>query len=154
MSRLKITLLVIGVGFLLIQLFQPARNSNGQVLPADVTKVYTVPNKVLALFQKSCYDCHSNNTRYPWYAHIQPGGWWLASHIWDGKAGLNFSEFGHYLPHRQQSKLQSIINSMNDKTMPLGTYTLLHRDARLSKEDMVLIVDWAQRTKDSLSLRN
>lgn len=154
MSRIKIGWLVLLVIIIAIQFVQPARNKNGQVLAADITRLYTVPENVKAVLKTSCYDCHSNNTNYPWYANVQPGGWWLASHIKKGKAELNFSEFGNYSKRRRQSKLKSIASSIEDGTMPSPSYTLIHKKAKLSKEDKTLIQNWVKKTRDSLSLNN
>ena len=138
--------------FIAIQLIQPARNNRGQILAADLTKIYVVPEKVLSVLQNSCYDCHSNHTRYPWYANIQPGSWLMAHHIKEAKADLNFSEFGKFSIRRQQSKLQAIANSIEDGTMPLCSYAVIHTDAKLSGDQKSLIFDWIKITKDSLSL--
>ena len=137
-----------------MQFIQPARNKSGEVLPADIQKIYAVPGKVLAVLQNSCYDCHSNNTRYPWYSFIQPGAWWMASHIRKGKADLNFSAFGAYSNRRQQSKLQAIANSIKDETMPLSSYTLLHKNAILKPGDKTVLLDWIKTTTDSLLQKN
>ena len=154
MSRVKKILLAILVVIIAIQFIQPARNKEGQVLPTDIAKVYTIPKQVQSVLKNACYDCHSNNTNYPWYSNIQPGGWWLASHIKDGKAELNFSEFGDYSSRRQRSKLNSIAKTVEDRTMPFPSYTLIHPEARLTKEEKTLIINWANTTKDSLSLKN
>lgn len=140
--------------FVAIQFIQPARNTSDTVLPTTIEQVYAVPEKVMNVLQNSCYDCHSNNTRYPWYSFIQPGAWWMASHIREGKADLNFSDFGTYSERRRQSKLQAIANSIKDKTMPLRSYLLLHGNARLSPDDKTLLLDWINKTKDSRSLKN
>ena len=137
-----------------MQFIQPARNKSGEVLPADIQKIYAVPGKVLAVLQNSCYDCHSNNTRYPWYSFIQPGAWWMASHIRKGKAELNFSAFGAYSNRRQQSKLQAIANSIKDETMPLSSYTLFHKNAILKPGDKTVLLDWIKATTDSLLQKN
>lgn len=142
------------IGFVVIQFIQPAHNESDKVLPTDIEKMYAVPVKVLAVLQNSCYDCHSNNTRYLWYSFIQPGAWWMASHIRKGKTNLNFSEFGAYSNRKQQSKLQAIANSIKDETMPISSYTLLHKNAKLSPGDKVVLFDWIKITKDSLSLKN
>lgn len=92
MGRIKKILLGILVVIIAIQFIQPARNKSARVLPTDVSKIYNVPENVQAILKRSCYDCHSNNTIYPWYSWIQPAGWWLASHIKRGKEELNFSE--------------------------------------------------------------
>nr|MBC7611843.1 heme-binding domain-containing protein [Pseudopedobacter sp.] len=154
MKRIKIIVLVLFIFLIAIQFFQPAPNQSKQVEKMAITKIVQVPQKVQMILSVACYDCHSNNTRYPWYANIQPGGWWLASHIKEGKSQLNFDEFGSYSNRRQQSKLKSIINSIDDGTMPLSSYTLIHKDAILSKEDKMSLKNWANALKDSLALRN
>ena len=154
MKSLKKIVLLLLVVFVAIQFIQPARNKNGQVLPTDISKVYTLPKQVQSVLKNACYDCHSNNTSYPWYSNIQPGGWWLASHIKEGKSELNFSEFGDYSSRRQRSKLNSIAKTIEDGTMPFPSYTLIHSEARLTKEEKTLIINWANTTKDSLSLNN
>lgn len=107
--------------------------------------------KIKGILRNSCYDCHSNNTNYPWYSQIQPSGWWLASHIKKGKEELNFNEFGSYSFRRQQSKLKAISNTIKDGTMPISSYTMIHKNARLSKAEQDLILNWIEETKDNLS---
>jgi hypothetical protein len=154
MRRTRNWLLILLVALILIQFIQPARNESGQVLQTDITRIFSVPSKVKMALEVACYDCHSNNTRYPWYSNIQPGGWWLAHHIKEGKSELNFSEFGAYTLRRQITKLRSIENSLKDGTMPLSSYTLLHKDARLTSEEKALIIAWANKIKDSITATN
>jgi hypothetical protein len=149
MRRKKILLLAFAA-FILIQFIQPARNRNGQVVHTDISKTFTVPPNVKAVLEDACYDCHSNNTRYPWYSYIQPAGWWLSNHIKNGKAELNFSEFGAYSNRRQLSKLRSIGRSIKDEAMPLASYTLLHRRAKLTPEEKALLTSWVGKMEDSL----
>lgn len=154
MRRTKKWLLILLITFVVIQFIQPARNHSGQVSPSDIANVYTLPSDVQRIFKAACYDCHSNNTRYPWYANIQPGGWWLAYHIKEGKEELNFSEFGNYSAKRRINKLREIGNSLTDGTMPLSSYLLIHKDARLTKEEKELVTAWTNKVKDSLSTVN
>lgn len=151
MSSTKKILLAILIVLIVIQFIQPARNTSGQVLQTDIVKVSNVPQSVQTVLKTACYDCHSNNTRYPWYANVQPMGWLLARHVKEGKAELNFSEFGSYSPRRQANKLRAIENSIKDGTMPLSSYLLLHKDARLTETDKTEIIDWVRRTRDSLT---
>ena len=154
MSRKKKILLALLIVFIAIQFIQPAHNTSGQVLPIDITKTVSVPDKVLDIFKNSCYDCHSNNTRYPWYVYIQPMGWMMARHIKNGKKNLNFSEFGSYSLRKQVNKLRAIETSIKEESMPLSSYTIIHTDAKLSEEDRKLITDWISNTKDSLENKN
>ncbi len=153
MSILKKILLVLLLVFIAMQFIRPARNI-GQVGQADIANRLMVPGSVEGILKTSCYDCHSNNTCYPWYAHIQQMGWVLANHIKDGKDDLNFNEFGTYTKRRQLSKLKAIGSSVKEGTMPLPSYTLLHQDAILSKEEKTLVTDWATKTRDSLEAKN
>ncbi|TCK83659.1 heme-binding domain-containing protein [Albibacterium bauzanense] len=151
MGRVQKGLLFLLGVLVLIQFIQPARNTSGQAYPADISRIYPMQEKVQGILKISCYDCHSNNTDYPWYANIQPGGWWLASHIKNGKEELNFNEFGNYSSRRRQSKLKAIAGSIKDGTMPLASYTLIHNGAKLNSADKQLLLNWVQRMTDSLS---
>ena len=151
MNRVKKILLGLLIVLTLIQFIQPVRNKSSELLSADITKTFNIPENVQLIVKTSCYDCHSNNTNYPWYSKIQPFGWLLAKHIKNGKAELNFNEFSSYSLRRQISKLTGIGNSVKDGTMPLTSYILIHKNARLSNEDKALLIGWAMSTKDSLS---
>ena len=148
-KKILLSLLVV---LILIQFIQPARNTSNEIISTDLTKTINVTGHVQSILRIACYDCHSNNTNYPWYSRIQPFGWLLAKHIRQGKAELNFSEFGSYSLRRQISKLNEVANSIKDGTMPLSSYKLIHRNARLSKEDKALLIEWATDNKDSLGL--
>ena len=151
MNRSTKILLAIMAGFMVIQLKQPARNQSGQVSQAD--KLYTtgLPKNIQMLLQNACFDCHSNNTSYPWYFNIQPVGWILARDIENAKAMLNFNELGSLSSRRQKSKLQDIENRIKDGTMPLAMYQFMHPSARLTNRDREMLLGWIDETKDSLS---
>ena len=148
-KKMLLTLLIIFIG---IQFIRPVRNESEQVLPTDITKIYNVPDNVFNALKISCYDCHSNNTNYPFYVNIEPVAWMMNNHIKNGKDKLNFSDFGTYSRRRQISKLRSIISQIKEDKMPLSFYTLIHKDAILSIVDKALIIDWSNKTKDSLLL--
>ncbi len=144
MKRIFRKILITGVViFLLMQLYQPARNKdNGELLPSHITKLYNVPDSVNIIFAASCYDCHSNNTRYPWYSYIQPARFIMERHIRNGKKELNFSEFGNYSKRRQESKLKSSSKQVKSGNMPLASYILLHRNAKLTSSQRETVVRW------------
>src|SRR5665213_3143821 len=144
MSLIKKILLVLLIVSIAIQFIQPARNKSVQVLPTDISHAVFIPENVKAILQTSCYDCHSNHTNYPWYNHVQPVAWILANHIKHGKRDLNFNDFGAYPDRKQQSKLKAIADQIKDDEMPLYSYTIIHKNARLSKNQKALIIDWAQ----------
>ena len=154
MKWLKKIVISSGVVFVAIQFIQPVRNKSVQVFPADFSAVYTVPSNVQSIFQNACYDCHSNNTNYPWYSNIQPVAWIMANHIKKGKAKLNFSEFGSNSTRKQISKLKEIFDQIKDDEMPLSSYKVMHKDARLSQSEKDLLMNWMNKTADSLSANN
>lgn len=145
----KKTLLGFGVVFAIIQAIRPARNSSGQAT-ADITKTVIVPDTVMGILKSSCYDCHSNNTRYPWYVNIEPVGWLLASHVKEGKENLNFDEFGSYSNRKGANKLRAIATTIKEGSMPIASYTIMHSDAKLNNGQKALLIDWATKTRDSL----
>lgn len=151
---IKITLTVIVVLLVGIQFIPRDHNEQSNVLPNELTKVYVVPPKVSSILKKSCYDCHSNNTNYPFYARIQPMRYLMDGHVRKGKEELNFNDFGAYSSRKQRSKLRAIGESLEEGSMPLSSYTLIHRNAVLSKEDKALIMGWVKLTSDSLLLKN
>ncbi|MFV8326929.1 heme-binding domain-containing protein [Flavobacterium sp. ZS1P14] len=141
--------------FLLIQLYQPARNEYyGRVLPIDFTEVYKVPKNVETILRTSCYDCHSNNTNYPLYCYVQPIGFFMEKHIKEGKENLNFSEWGNYSSRKQSNKLDRIAKQIKSDEMPLVSYTLIHKNAILSSSQKQEVINWIQKTADSLSIEN
>lgn len=149
MRLIKKILLVLLIVFIAIQFIQPAPNTNGQVLPTDISKAVSIPENVQTIFRAACYDCHSNHTNYPWYTYVQPVGWILHNHITNGKKELNFSEFGSYATRRQQSKLKAIADQVKDNEMPLESYRFIHKKARLSKVEKAMIINWAKNAGDS-----
>jgi len=151
MSRTKKIMLVILIVFIAMQFVRPAPNSSNAVQQEDMVTHFNVPANVAGVLKTSCYDCHSNNTSYPWYSNIQPVGWLLAKHIKDGKEELNFNQFTTYSSRRQLSKLKSIRNSIKDGSMPLASYTLIHKEANLSEKSKAMVIEWTAIRIDSLS---
>lgn len=154
MSRNKKIALAACIIFIALQFIQPAHNKNGLVLPTGFTKVYNAPENVQSILQNACYDCHSNNTNYPWYSNIQPMAWIMARHISNGKEKLNFSDFGSNTNRKQISKLKEIANQIKDNEMPITSYKFMHKNAVLSQEEKTLLINWMQATADSLSVNN
>jgi hypothetical protein len=141
--------------FLLMQLYQPARNRDyGQVSVVAFSRTFSVPVKVQTILQTSCYDCHSKNSNYPWYSNIQPVRAFMDSHIKEAKENLNFSEFGTYSNRKQQGKLDRMIKQIKSDEMPLASYALIHENAALNKESKAVLLNWIEETKDSISKNN
>lgn len=139
-KKIIIALLVVLV---IIQFIRPEKNISAETVTAgDISKVHSIPDNVHQLLIKKCYDCHSNNTAYPWYSNVQPVGWWLAHHVDEGKAELNFSEFSTYDKKKADHKLEELIEVMDEGTMPLESYTFLHPETKITPEDKNLLVGW------------
>lgn len=149
MKWLKIAIAVFAVAFVGIQFIPTNRNQSNVIFPTDFTLTFDVPERIQARLKTSCYDCHSNNTNYPWYNKIQPTSMLLERHIKEGKEELNFSEFGAYSRRKQKSKFKSIISQIEKEEMPLLEYTFIHRDAILSETDKEMIINWINEIRES-----
>ncbi|WP_417364089.1 heme-binding domain-containing protein [Galbibacter sp.] len=134
-----------------IQFFPTDKNESYTTPETDFMLVNKVPTKIQNQLMQSCYDCHSNNTAYPWYSKIQPAAWFLEDHIKEGKAEFNFNEWHNYSDRRKNSKLRSIIKQIENGEMPLDSYTLIHKDAILSENDKKVVIDFIIKLKDSLN---
>ena len=143
MKFLKRTLLLLLVALVIIQFFRPEKNISASPSPNDITKNFSVPADVGQILAVSCNDCHSNNTRYPWYHSIQPVAWWLHDHVTEGKRHLNFNKYGMYNLRRQYHKFEEIIEMVKQDEMPLPSYLIGHRDAELSPEQKDKIITWS-----------
>ena len=143
---LRIILIVVII-LVLIQFIRPETNVHPGPQPHAITTAYAVPDTVQQLLKTACYDCHSNNTRYPWYNNIQPVRWWLNHHVNEGKRELNFDEFTTYPAKKQAHKLDETAKSVREGDMPLGSYTWVHTDARLSDAQKQMIIHWADSLK-------
>jgi hypothetical protein len=152
MMRRKKILLGCAAVFVAMQFVRPAKNlSAAPPGKDDLATHYAAPPEVRQLLETACYDCHSNRTRYPWYAEVQPVGWWLNWHVNDGKRHLNFSEFGAYPAGRAGKKLEQIADEVEQRDMPLRSYTWMHAGARLTPEEIKLLADWAESLRAEVS---
>ena len=147
---LKISLLFLTIVFVVIQFIPTKINVSTKEYETDFMKMYDVPDAISAKLKTSCYDCHSNNTEYPWYNRIQPITWFLEGHIEEGKAELNFNEFGTYSKRRQKSKLTAIGRAVENDKMPLSSYLSMHGDAKISKAEKRELLTFFMALKDSL----
>jgi hypothetical protein len=148
-KKILIGLLIV---FVVMQAFRPAKNSSKNT-DNDISKSYPVPEDVKTILAKACYDCHSNNTRYPWYTEIQPVGWWLSEHIKDGKKELNFNEFSRYRIARQYKKMEECIDEVKESKMPLPSYTQIHTVSVLTGPEKKRFLNWCQTVRDTIRAR-
>ncbi len=131
-------------GIIVIQFIHPKRNRAEGAQPNYIGTRFNVPADVKSILAVACMDCHSNNTRYPWYSKIQPVDWWLNDHVMDGKKGLNFDEYTNKSLRYQYHKMEETIEMVEEKAMPLKSYTWTHKDARLSDNERLLLINWAR----------
>lgn len=138
----------IGIGivaFLIIaQFFRIDKENPAVIAENDFIVAEKVDPKVAHLLKASCYDCHSNESAYPWYTNIAPVSWWVKNHINEGREELNFSDWSEYSDRRKHHKLEECIELIEEGEMPLSTYTLMHGDAKLDDAQQQLLINFFQ----------
>ena len=144
---------VLLAAFIVIQFIHPAKNMSKGLQPNTIGNNYAIPADVKTILGKACNDCHSNNTRYPWYAKIQPVDWWMNKHVVDGKKDLNFDEFTNRAPRYQYHKMEEVIEMVKEREMPLKSYTWTHKDARLNSNEREMLTGWAQSVMDAMKVK-
>jgi hypothetical protein len=143
--------ILLATGFVIIQFVRPAR-TNPPVDPAkSIEANLQVSPQVEAIFERSCNDCHSNKTVWPWYSNVAPVSWFLVSHVNEGRGQMNLSEWGSYDKDKQSHRLRDICEQVQDGGMPLSTYTPLHPGSKLSAEDKKTLCDWANSERARIS---
>lgn len=147
---LKIVLIILIVGLVISQFIRPERFSTGEVTKDDIANVLKVPDDVQKILKRSCFDCHSNHTVWPWYTNISPVNWLVYDDVNSGRHKMNFSEWGKLTVSKQSTKLQNICDKLKDGDMPLPKYLLIHRDAVLSQQEKDILCKWADAQADSL----
>ncbi len=148
MKKTLLTVFIIAI--ILMQFYRPAKNQSALMPATDLIVMTAPPKPVENLLKNACYDCHSNNTRYPWYANVAPVSYFLANHIEEGKEHLNFSVWDDYSPKRRDHKLEEIIEEVSERQMPIKSYTWLHGNAKLSAEDIQTLTEWAKQLRVSV----
>lgn len=151
---MKKVFIILAVIVLAIQFFRPEKNTSTGVNENHISKKYATPDDVKLILDKACNDCHSNNTHYPWYASIQPVAWWLDHHIEEGKGEINFDEFLTYPPKKARHKMEEVNEMVKEGEMPLNSYTWIHKDAVLSKDEKLSIANWAVSTMKLIEAEN
>jgi hypothetical protein len=142
-SVLKWVVIILVVSFVLIQFIRPAR-TNPPINPSQsIEASLQLSPQAAAIFNRSCNDCHSNKTVWPWYTNVAPVSWFLANHVNDGRRAMNLSEWGGYDKDKQSRRLRGMCEQVQAGEMPLSTYTPLHPGSKLSGDDVKTICDWA-----------
>ena len=147
---LKIFSILLLAGFIILQFFQPDKNTGEQLTETDLVWSTDIPVEMAEKFMNSCYDCHSNYTNYPWYGYVSPVSLLLDNHIKEGKEKLNFSVWAEYSKKEQVILLGGICSELLDMKMPLPMYIQLHRKAEISTENIFLICDWTDQESENI----
>jgi Haem-binding domain len=150
----KKAMLVLLAALIIIQFIHPKKNKAEGPQPNYIGAKYAVPEDVKTILAKACNDCHSNNTRYPWYSMLQPVHWWLNKHLVDGKKHINYDEYTNKPLRYQYHKMEETIEMVKEGEMPLNSYTWTHKDAKLTIEEKAKITGWAQSVMDTMKAHN
>ena len=138
---IKVLLVLALVALVAIQFIRPEKNSEGYKSVTTFESETKPSAEVAAILKESCYDCHSNQTQYPWYAEVAPFSLWLEEHIIDGKKHFNVSAWNDYSVKKKEHKLEEFVEMIEKDEMPLRSYTIIH--GNLSEDDKKLLLQWA-----------
>jgi len=136
MKKLLIILILVFIGIQLVPMNVPAD------LPVKEGDALEAPEDVQAILKRSCFDCHSSHTTFPWYSNIAPVSWFTKHHVEEGREHMNFSTWGSYKDEKKLKYLEKIPKAI-EKKMPMASYLIMHAEAKLSDEDKKAISDWA-----------
>ena len=147
MKIIKKILFLLLIVLVIAQFFGPEKNQ-GDIASIDAFIAETHPSdEVKMILSESCYDCHSDVTRYPWYNNITPVNYWLNGHVEHGKEELNFSKWASYSLKRKDHKLEEVIEMIEEKEMPLPSYTWTHKEAKLTDAQISIVKNWAEKVR-------
>jgi hypothetical protein len=139
---LRTGLIVLAGALILLQFFRPGRNLGEPSGPDDLLVVSHIPDSLAMVLKTSCYDCHSNRTRYPWYSYVVPVNWFIEKHVREGKEALNFSTYGGSDKKQKIGILANICEQVESGGMPLQSFLVIHRDAGISPETAEALCNW------------
>jgi len=148
---LKIVALLLVVIVVGIQFVRPARTNPAVDESQTIFARMQMTSEVSSILDRSCRDCHSNKTVWPWYTNVAPVSWWLSDHVNTGRSNLNLYEWGKLDTNRQDRKLRQICDEVQDGVMPLSSYTPMHPQAKLSEQDKKTLCDWTERERERLA---
>ena len=148
---LRWLLIVVVVGLVIAQFFGPAKSNPASDANQSIESRLQVTPQVAAILDRSCNDCHSNKTRWPWYANVAPVSWFVIGHVNEGRENINFSEWGRYTERDNDSLLRQMCREVRAGAMPLSSYTPLHPGSTLSAEDVKTLCDWTDAERARLA---
>lgn len=149
-KKLKILLLILAAIFILIQIIPFRKPSNKPVFGNDLMEASAIPQDIASLLKNTCYDCHSQHARFPWYAHVAPVSWLVARDVNVGREHLDFDKWGSLTKKEKLKFLDEISEEVDSENMPMKIYTIMHGDARLSRAQRDMIVQWAEKMAEQV----
>lgn len=147
---LKAAVIILAIGFITLQFFGIDKTNPPIVHSETLEAAVAVPPDVALIMGRSCNDCHTNKTVYPWYASIQPSGWYLKDHIDEGKRKLNLSKFNTFDKRKKIKKLEEICEQVESSEMPLPSYLWIHWYAKLTESERTALCDWTKQSIQSI----
>lgn len=150
MKAVKTILLALAVIFIVIQFIPAGIPANKPDDEKSITTTGLAGDSVLSVLRRSCFDCHSNQVQFPWYARVAPSSWFLAGHIKNGKSHLNFSEWEAYSKRKKIGLLEDVREEIESGGMPLKSYLIIHTDARLNAGDISALSDWTEKAASKI----
>lgn len=147
MKILKKIGLFLLIALVIAQFFRPEKNDgNIDTVNAFIAET-NPPAEVTQILKTTCFDCHSAKTNYPWYNNITPVNYWLDEHVRDGKKHLDFSKWSEYSLKKKEHKMDELHEEVEEKEMPLNSYTWTHADANLTQEQIDAVVAWGKKVQ-------
>lgn len=148
---IRYVLLFLLFAFVVIQFINRPEKISEPVTDTDIILALNVDQEISAMLKSACYDCHSNQPRYPWYASVAPINWWISDHIEEGRGELNFSLWSTFSARKRDHKLEEVIELVEAREMPLPNYVPLHKEADLSDEQIAALVQWAKSVRADIA---
>src|SRR5688572_22140454 len=139
---LKWLLILIVALFVGVQFVRPARTNPAVDQTQTIHAQLQITPQVASILDRSCQDCHSNTTRWPWYSNMAPVSWFVIDHVNHARSHLNFSEWGRLDNSQAVKKLEEMCEEVEDRAMPLPSYTYIHWSAKLAPEDVKTLCEW------------
>ena len=150
---LKWLVISLAILFISIQFIRPARTNPAIDETRTLEAAAHMPTEINAILSRSCNDCHSNRTVWPWYSQVAPISWWLIDHVNEGRRELNFSTWAQYDREEAIKRLKDICKEVESGAMPMRSYTRGHPGAKLSPDDVRKLCDWSKEESRRLSER-
>ncbi len=142
---IKIAAVLIIAAVIAIQFInRPDKSTTSEITPAHITKVMNVPSNVESILKRSCYDCHSDHTVWPWYSNVAPVSWLVSDDVVKGRKKMNFSQWSKIPASKREARLNEICEEIKSDEMPMPPYLIMHSDAKLTQADKDILCQWVE----------